>query len=566
MAVLSAALACALSSMESSQQKRVRTSAALCAGEQEYLLQRKQVAAQALSALGFSCSAEEVPHVAMLGSGGGQRAAVSLVGSLSQLAQDGLLDAVLYLGGVSGSTWSMAPLYSDPEWSTRLDLHMASLLRSQVDHSVVLSWFKETAQREDFSLTDAWGALTSAGIMKQWDTRKLSEEANRNATNPYPIYGAIEKFCFNNGPVQGKWLELSPHEAGFTELDMFVDTSLLGSSFRGGALVEQKPEMDMIQLQGILGCAPANEKMEDYIPAWLNEPADLDRAAREYLLSYNGITTFINMTKSYVTDDVVLRRIEELQARLHEHINQNKSAVLESQNPEQREQQFKQWTVELWTVVQDWSQTLPDGPTKLHVSLLVQKLLPIIVKWEWGTVKNFLYKSEEESVPECLSSAEHLHLVDAGMLVNVGYPSFLGPRRDIDLLIAPEYSAGDMFETLTLARDYAAQVQKPFPTLDDRVLQEEKDWPRDCYVFEGNGTAPTIVFMPLFNRNNCKDAAEWAQRMDQFATFQKSFSPDMIQFLMDTAKANTRSCKETLLREIGKALQRRRDKLSQTKQ
>lgn len=564
--MLSAALACAMSSMESTPQELVRHSAALCAGEQEYLLQRKQVSAQALSALGLSCTAEEVPHVAMLGSGGGQRAAVSLVGSLFQLAQDGLLDSVLYLGGVSGSTWSMAPLYGDPQWSSHLDKHMTSLLSDQVDRSVVLSWLNETAQREDFSMTDLWGALTAVGIMKQWDTRRLSEEATRNATNPYPIYGAIEKYCFNNGPVQGKWLELSPHEAGFPELDLFVDTSLLGSSFRGGALVEQKPEMDMIQLQGILGCALANEKMEDYIPAWLNELAHQDKAAEKFLLSYNSITTFINITKSYVTDDTALRQIEELQGKLHEYINQNKSAVLESQDPEQRAQQFQLWTSELWTVVQDWTQTLPEGAAKAYASLLAQKLLPLIIKWEWGTVKNFLYKYEDWSVPKCLYSMEYLHLMDAGLLVNVGYPSFLGPRRDIDLLIAPEYSAGDMFETLTLARDYAAQVQKPFPTLDDRVLQEEKDWPRHCYVFDGNGTAPTIVFMPLFNRNNCKDAAEWAQRMDQFATFQKSFSPDMIQFLLDTAKENIKSCKDTLVREIGKALQRRRNKLSQCKQ
>lgn len=41
---------------------------------------------------------------------------------------------------------------------------------------------------------------------------------------------------------------------------------------------------------------------------------------------------------------------------------------------------------------------------------------------------------------------ETIHLIDAGLLVNVPYPSFLGDRRDIDLIIAPEYSAGDMFE------------------------------------------------------------------------------------------------------------------------
>lgn len=58
-------------------------------------------------------------------------------------------------------------------------------------------------------------------------------------------------------------------------------------------------------------------------------------------------------------------------------------------------------------------------------------------------------------------------------------------------------------QTLTLARDYAAAVKKPFPEIDARIL-EEKDWPKDFYVFEGKGKEPSIVYMPLFNRKNCK--------------------------------------------------------------
>lgn len=30
--------------------------------------------------------------------------------------------------------------------------------------------------------------------------------------------------------------------------------------------------------------------------------------------------------------------------------------------------------------------------------------------------------------------------------MNVPYPPFLGDKREIDLIIAPEFSAGDMFE------------------------------------------------------------------------------------------------------------------------
>lgn len=44
---------------------------------------------------------------------------------------------------------------------------------------------------------------------------------------------------------------MSPHEAGFTELGVFIETSLLGSRFENGGLLEVKPEMDMVKLQGM---------------------------------------------------------------------------------------------------------------------------------------------------------------------------------------------------------------------------------------------------------------------------------------------------------------------------
>ncbi|XP_055008222.1 cytosolic phospholipase A2 zeta-like [Boleophthalmus pectinirostris] len=540
-------------------QRSVRRGPSLSAGEHEYIQQRKEVSAQALHDLGLNCTTDEVPHVALLASGGGQRAAVGLIGSLTQMSRDGLLDPVLYLSGVSGSTWSMASLYEDPQWSRSLDSYRSSLLTPHsVDSEKILSWLQDKAETPEFSLSDTWGALTSAAIMKTWDNRTLSEEAARNASNPYPVYGAVEQFCFNEGPTQGKWFELTPHEAGFSELELFVETSALGSKFQGGALLEDTPEMDMIQVQGILGSALANEKMEDHIPDWLNFPEYLDTAAHQYLRRYNIIMTFIRRFKSHVNNEEVLQHVDNLQSALQDKVNRDESEQLRSL--QQRGPQFLKWTYELGTTVQTWAYGLPEGPVKAQGSSLVDKIIPLVLRWEWGTVKNFLYKYDEVPVPSCLASAELLHLMDGGLLVNTAYPSFLGPRRDIDLIIAPEYSAGEMFETLTLARAYAAEVGKPFPQLDDTVLEEEKLWPKDCYVFEGNDTAPTIVFMPLFNRRNCKDADEWAQRMEEFSTFQRSYSPEMIDRLLKIAQENMKNNKETVLREITKALERRRNK------
>lgn len=58
-------------------------------------------------------------------------------------------------------------------------------------------------------------------------------------------------------------------------------------------------------------------------------------------------------------------------------------------------------------------------------------------------------------------------------------------------------------QTLTLARDYAATMKKPFPKIDEQILKE-KVWPKDLYVFEGQDQEPTIIYMPLFNRRNCR--------------------------------------------------------------
>lgn len=48
---------------------------------------------------------DSVPHIALLGSGGGERAVVAMLGSIQQLVKESLFDTMLYIGGISGSTW-----------------------------------------------------------------------------------------------------------------------------------------------------------------------------------------------------------------------------------------------------------------------------------------------------------------------------------------------------------------------------------------------------------------------------------------------------------------------------
>lgn len=45
--------------------------------------------------------------------------------------------------------------------------------------------------------------------------------------------------------------------------------------------------------------------------------------------------------------------------------------------------------------------------------------------------------------------------------------------------------------------------------------------------------------------------------MEEYSTFQRAFSQDKIEFVLETAKTNVKNNKETLLREINKAVLRR---------
>uniref|UniRef100_A0A8C5BN84 Cytosolic phospholipase A2 gamma-like n=1 Tax=Gadus morhua TaxID=8049 RepID=A0A8C5BN84_GADMO len=462
-------------SPETSAKQLVRgPSDALSPGEAEFIRQRKEVVLASLGRLNISSTADSVPHIALLGSGGGQRAAVALLGSLQQMGQDDLLDTLLYIGGVSGSTWTMALLYSDPQWSVN------KVFSSQGVHGDIpwwspvnlivpgpYWWLKTKSKDEDFSLSEVWGVLTSYLFMKHMDQRLLSAEASRDSTNPYPVYSAIEKECFNTNTTDAVWFEFTPHEAGFPELGHFVSTAYLGSGFEGGELKERKPEMDMVQLLGIVGSALAHEdSIAEMVPSWMNmSTAGRPTAVKDHLRIYFTLNILLELLKSGIKDVTDLAKVEELQKRASDILLEE--VPLHTMTKEEQVEELQRKNLALVASVQTWVAEMNIGLQKNAVTELMEVVLPLLIKWQWGTTENFLYAVKDSEVPDCLQSRV-LNLIDGGIAINMPYEPFLGKKRDVDLLIAPEFSAGEMFETLTLARDYAAAVGKPFPVIHEQ--------------------------------------------------------------------------------------------------
>ncbi|TWW69418.1 Cytosolic phospholipase A2 gamma [Takifugu flavidus] len=491
---------------------------------------------------------DSVPHIALLGSGGGERAVVAMLGSIQQLVKEGLFDTLLYIGGISGSTWAMASLYSGEDFQTGVDQIIATMQGPGVPLDEIVAWLDDRTEETTFSLTDIWAVLISTQIMKQLDLRHLSGDANRSVTNPYPIYSTVERECTSDKPENGHWFEISPHESGLTDMGWFIETAHLGSRFCAGKLVEEKPEMDMVKLQGICGSALADWQtiIHHLFPLREAEFGDIPTQAH---LIYVAIDYILNLIKRTTTDPELLAILEKLQEKLKEIIESGHMNLLKTSSLEEGK-----------TVCQE------------NITLLIEELELCCENLQSVNHTKFYFKAKDKenkvqthvcflfltdaNIPSPLCSEEIFYLIDAGLWMNVPYPPFLGAKRDIDLIVAPDFSAGEVFETLTLAKKYALDKGKPFPEIDDQI-KKEKDWPKDCYVFEGKEKEPTIVYMPLFNRANCRDAKELQAKMKKFCTFQRPYNNDMMNELLDIARDNIKRNKTILVQEMEKAIQRR---------
>ncbi|XP_042579415.1 cytosolic phospholipase A2 gamma-like [Cyprinus carpio] len=232
--------------------------------EQEFVAGRRNTVLQTLNKLKIQCSRKEVPNIALLGSGGGQRAMVGLLGSLVQLDKAGLLDCILYLSGVSGSTWCMASLYKEPDWSTKLETVKNKIIERirgpEVSLTDAMAKLKKYYYGKDlFSLTDVWAVLVVTSYVKEIDEHTLTEQRKQHNKDPFPIYAVIDKQSkqSNDGDP---WFEINPYEAGYSLSGVFVDTGDFGSQFHEGSKIKNQDEFDMLYLQALCGSALGDEE------------------------------------------------------------------------------------------------------------------------------------------------------------------------------------------------------------------------------------------------------------------------------------------------------------------
>ncbi|KAL8169465.1 UNVERIFIED_CONTAM: hypothetical protein K2H54_049852, partial [Gekko kuhli] len=529
----------------------VRLGFDLCHEERQFLDKRKKIVSQALSKalkLREDPSKEEVPVIAVLGSGGGIRALTSFYGSLLGLQQLNLLDAVIYLCGISGSTWCLSTLYQDPEWSCK-DLRQAiNNAQDKISSSKVGAfsserlkyYFQELNAMENegckASFTDLWGLIVEYFLLQKEDPSKLSDqqEAVKKAQNPYPIYAAVNVRPNVSGDDFAEWCEFTPYEVGFRKYGAFIRTEDFDSEFFMGRLIKKHPEPRICFLLGMWGSAFAASLDDVFLK--------VVGSGLSFLESLGDVVKVIDDSKRFHFRDPM-----RLKTRL----------VIPGGPLLQTFQDF-------------FKSRVTAGETfNFMQGLFLHKdyvNLNKFVAWK-GT--------HLDAFPNQLTPMEeNLYLVDGGFSINSAFPLVLQPERDVDVILSFNYSWEAPFEVLQLTQKYCKEREIPFPEII--LNKEDEEHPKECYMFidAENARAPIVLHFPLVNDTFYKYKAPGKERESEeevefgdfavegkdspYRTLNFTFDPHEFDRLVELNCYNVLNNKDAILEALNLALNRRK--------
>uniref|UniRef100_A0A8B9PCH3 Phospholipase A2 n=1 Tax=Apteryx owenii TaxID=8824 RepID=A0A8B9PCH3_APTOW len=530
----------------------------LCKEEREFLDRRKKIVSEALKKalnLKESPGKDEVPVMAVLGSGGGMRALTSFYGSLAGLQQLGLLDAAIYLCGVSGSTWCLSTLYQDPDWSQK-DLQDA-ISRAQDTVSSgkggafsperLKYYFQELNAMESsgrkVSFTDLWGLIVEYFLQQKEDPSKLSDqqEAVKWAQNPYPIYAAVNVRPNISSGDFAEWCEFTPYEVGFRKYGAFVRTEDFDSEFFMGQLIQKRPEPRICFLQGMWGSAFA---------------ASLD----DICLKVVGIGLgFLDSFKD------VIKVVDDCRRFHFRDPTRLKTRLVIPGGP-------------LLQIFQDFfTSRVTCGETfNFMQGLYLHK--------DYVNVKKFVAwrGTHLDAFPNQLTPMEEsLFLVDGGFSINSPFPLVLQPERDVDVILSFNFSWEAPFEILELTQKYCKEREIPFPKIE--LSDEDEKKPKECYMFvdDKNPKAPIVLHFPLVNDTFQKYKAPGVKRESEdeksfgdfvietkdspYRTLNFTYEPYDFSRLVEVNRYNVLNSKDILFKTLNLALKRRKQKKSPTR-
>ncbi|XP_020789015.1 cytosolic phospholipase A2 [Boleophthalmus pectinirostris] len=507
-------------SLEICTNQDLRFSVALCDKEKEFRHTRRERVMLGIKKLldmekprYLPSAPEEVPVIAIAGSGGGFRAMVGFSGVMKALFESGVLDCATYIAGLSGSTWYMSSLYSHPDFPNkgpkeinkelmnRVSSNPLRLLLPQHITNYIQALWTKKATGQPVTFTDIFGMLIGETLIPARMDTRLSDIQNKvdQAQSPLPLFTCLHVKPDVSELMFADWVEFSPYEIGMAKYGTFMTPDLFGSKFFMGTVVKKYKENPLHFLMGVWGSA--------------------------FSILFNRVIG----VKDTIGGSTMEEELEQIKPQhivgedsLDNDDEPRKAAG--SENPEAEEEYHRtaqaSWVQRMFTsFVSDSSlfNTREGRAGKVHNFMLGLNLTPSIpynlqytceAPTPEDEVDAVTDPDEFDRINEPLDvKSKKIHVVDSGLTYNLPYPLILRPQRTVDLIISFDFSArpsdsSPPFKELLLAEKWARMNRLPFPKIDPKVF--DREGLKECYIFKprkGEKNCPTVIHFVLVNIN-----------------------------------------------------------------
>jgi len=238
----------------------------ICELELRYLSLRRSKVKKALEIfLNKNLDHSYIPSIAFVISGGGYRAFIGGLGSLVGAEKMKLLDAIMYISCLSGSTWLVNSWLtlggSITKFKENILPKLKGLFKNLSFHNLKLicdNLLLKYSFNQKITLVDLFGVLLANVLLEDLNDQKhcayISDQEHllTDGNRPFPVYSVTSG---SSDDRESWWYEITPLQFGSYELNAFIPTWAVGRMFDSGLSTDCAAEQSLGFYMGMCGSA-----------------------------------------------------------------------------------------------------------------------------------------------------------------------------------------------------------------------------------------------------------------------------------------------------------------------
>ncbi|CAK8682001.1 unnamed protein product [Clavelina lepadiformis] len=439
----------------------------------------------------------QTPIISVVGSGGGYRACVGMSGAMSAIKDAGLLDALTYVSGLSGSSWYLTTAYArrgvdangqdefHHELQKSVDYNLYdSLLDFGLDEKYLVTYhYLKSLFGQPTTFVDFYGYAVGHRLLgeKKWGST-LSELADYVKSGDVPFLTVVALHVKDTVASSDfhAYVENCPFEVSLPHYGIGFEPSKFGSVWNEGFEVRQTPESPLHYYQGMCGSAFAvllkdvllrgSEDQEQF----LHDIDELrDRSHHEKM-------------EFYIETDFMWQWFRRIVSKNLRCIS-GKLGIAGSRNG------WLKRTAEIFNISRNYASIKAFQLNPFPIAEPHSDEERLVLE-EFGIRKAKPMSTEDEIIS----------IVDAGVLKNVCVEAVMRPQRTSDLVLVMdfnEYDSDSFFDYMPLleAAKQSWQQGIRFPPVDFKTVVNLP--PKELLVFEStDDECPTVMWFTLCNK------------------------------------------------------------------